>query len=125
MTIGHEDNPDLNKQCLLLWQMFLTEIQNFLEFAGIEVAASSAVTFDTQAATILSDSAAKALDLSSSASIDFPRSQGNILQSTAWSAPICIKRRTPKKLPKDKWLAVLLHFIHCPFPNQIQFGLEK
>ena len=83
MTIGHEDNPDLNKQCLLLWQMFLTEIQNFLEFAGIEVAASSAVTFDTQAATILSDSAAKALDLSSSASIDLPRGQGNILQSTA------------------------------------------
>ena len=43
------------------------------------------------AAALLSDSAAKALDLSSSASIDLPGGQGNILQSTAWSAPICKK----------------------------------
>ena len=63
--------------------MFLTIIQNFLEFSRIETVASSAVTFDTEAAAILSDSAAKALDLSSSASIDLPGGQGNILQSTA------------------------------------------
>ena len=26
---------------------------------------------------------------------------------------------------KPRWLSLQLHFIQCPFPNQIQFGLEK
>ena len=33
-----------------------------------------------------------------------------------------------KKVPESLWWRILwceLHFIQCPFPNQIQFGLEK
>ena len=38
---------------------------------------------------------------------------------------ISVQQAVQARQGRKEGMAVVLHFIQCPFPNQIQFGLEK